>query len=305
MKEIFNAIIFGFKEILTWNTMKYALVLGLLVSALWGVIGYFLWDTLITISSHVLDWVPFSMVRSNGAWMLSTFLWLQLVLLTFALIFVFFGNVVLRHVSKEKYTMFSLWVAVGSAIFWGIVWFIKGDYIYHEFLQFLTVLPFQTVEKGIAFFIGFYLIYNAIVVTMVFVASLFSEPLIVSVEKRHFEEDEVRRDHIWSSVAYTLKDSFIFLGLSLLAFPLLFIPVVNILVQIALWTWLIKDTMSYDAAALVYEKVDKEKMKEHRLAIGFISIIVALFNLVPVLNIFGPFFGLIALFHYLKSIELQ
>ncbi len=305
MKEIFNAIIFGFKEILTWNTMKYALVLGLLVSALWGVIGYFLWDTLITISSHVLDWVPFSMVRSNGAWMLSTFLWLQLVLLTFALIFVFFGNVVLRHVSKEKYTMFSLWVAVGSAIFWGIVWFIKGDYIYREFLQFLTVLPFQTVEKGIAFFIGFYLIYNAIVVTMVFVASLFSEPLIVSVEKRHFEEDEVRRDHIWSSVAYTLKDSFIFLGLSLLAFPLLFIPVVNILVQIALWTWLIKDTMSYDAAALVYEKVDKEKMKEHRLAIGFISIIVALFNLVPVLNIFGPFFGLIALFHYLKSIELQ
>jgi hypothetical protein len=301
MKEIFNAMIFGFKEILTWNTMKYALISGLLVSLGWGVIGYFLWDILIVISSHIIDWVPFSMVRSNGAWMLSTFLWLQLVLLTFALIFVFFGNVVLRHISKDKYSLFSLWVAVGSAIFWGIVWFIKGDYIYHEFLQFLTVLPFQTVEKGIAFFIGFYFIYNAIVVTMVFVASLFSEPLIISVEKRHFAEDEVRRDHIWSSVAYTLKDSFIFLGASLLLFPLLFVPVLNIFVQIGLWTWLIKDTMTYDAASLVYEKVDQESLKKDRLPICFISIIVALFNLVPVLNIFGPFFGVITLFHYFKN----
>ena len=301
MKKIIEAILFGFKEILTWNTMKYALISGLLVSLGWGIIGYFLWDTLIAMSSKILDWVPFSMVRANGAWMLSTFLWLQLVLLTFTLIFVFFGNIVLRHISKEKYTLFSLWVAVGSAIFWGIVWFIKGDYIYQEFLQFLTVLPFQTVEKGIAFFIGFYFIYNAIVVTMVFVASLFSEPLIVSVEKRHFAEDEVRRDNLWSSIAYTIKDSFIFIGLSLLLFPLLFIPVLNIIVQIGLWTWLIKDTMTYDTAALVYEKVDKKVLKEYRIAIWFISIVVALFNLIPVLNIFGPFFGVITLFYYLKK----
>jgi hypothetical protein len=301
MKKIIEAILFGFNEILTWNTMKYALISGLLVSLGWGIIGYFLWDTLIAMSSKILDWVPFSMVRANGAWMLSTFLWLQLVLLTFTLIFVFFGNIVLRHISKEKYTLFSLWVAVGSAIFWGIVWFIKGDYIYQEFLQFLTVLPFQTVEKGIAFFIGFYFIYNAIVVTMVFVASLFSEPLIVSVEKRHFAEDEVRRDNLWSSIAYTIKDSFIFIGLSLLLFPLLFIPVLNIIVQIGLWTWLIKDTMTYDTAALVYEKVDKKVLKEYRIAIWFISIVVALFNLIPVLNIFGPFFGVITLFYYLKK----
>ncbi len=298
-----HAIIFGFREILTWNTMRYALLSGLIVSVGWGVVGYLVWDYLIAISSHILDWVPFSMVRSNGAWMLSTFLWLQLVLITFALVFVFFANLVLRHVAKEKYTLFSLWVAGGSALFWAVVWFFKGDSIYQAFLELLTALPFQTVEKGIAFLIGFYFIYNAIVVTMVFVASLFSEPLIVSVEKRHFEEEEVHRDHIWSSIGYTLKDSFIFLGVSLVVFPLLFIPVINIVVQIALWTWLIKDTMTYDAAALVYENVDTEALKEHRMAIWFLSIIVALFNVIPVLNIFGPFFGVIALFHYLKSLE--
>lgn len=302
MKNMMQSIIFGFREILTWNTMRYALLSGLIISICWGMIGYFLWDYLIAVSSHILDWVPFSMVRSNGAWMLSTFLWLQLVLLTFALVFVFFANLVLRHVAKEKYTLFSIWVAGGSALFWAVVWFFKGDAIYHDFLALLTDLPFQTVEKGIAFLIGFYFIYNAIVVSMVFVASFFSEALIVSVEKRHFKADKVRRDHTWSSIGYTLKDSFVFLLVSLLVSPLLFIPLINIVVQIALWAWLVKDTMTYDTAALVYEKVDTKALKDHRTAIWFLSMMVALFNVIPVLNIFGPFFGVIALFHYLKSL---
>ena len=298
-----KAILFGFKEILTWNTMKYTLISGILVTILWVGLGFLLWDHLIALSSRILELVPFSMVRSNGAWMLSTFLWLQLVLLTFALIFAFFGNFILRHVSQEKYTSFSILVAIGSAVFWGIIWFFKGDYLYHQFLQLLTWLPFETVEKGIAFLIGFYLIYNAIVVTMVFVASLFSEPLIASVEERHFQEDEVARDHIFSSVGYTIKDSFIFIVLSLIAFPLLFIPLLNIVVQIALWMWLVKDTMSYNSAALAYKKVEKEEIKQHKFALWMISFITVLFNFIPVFNIFGPFFGEITMFHYLKSIQ--
>jgi len=303
MKNTMKAILFGFKEILTWNTMKHALISGILVSILWVGIGFLLWDHLIALSSRILELVPFSMVRSNGAWMLSTFLWLQLVLLTFALIFAFFGNFILRNVSKEKYTSFSILVAMGSAVFWAIIWLFKGDYIYHQFLQLLTWLPFETVEKGIAFLIGFYFIYNAIVVSMVFMTSLFSEPLIASIEKKHFKEDEVVRDHVFSSISYTIKDSFIFIVVSLLVFPLLFIPVINIVVQIALWMWLIKDTMSYDAAALVYEKVEKEEIGQHRFAIWMISFITVLFNFIPVFNIFGPFFGEISIFHYLKSIK--
>ena len=113
MKNTMHAIIFGFKEILNWNTMKYALISGIFVSALWVGIGTMFWDHLIALSSRILELVPFSMVRSNGAWMLSTFLWLQAVLLTFTLIFAFLGNLILRSVSKEKYTSFSILVAVG------------------------------------------------------------------------------------------------------------------------------------------------------------------------------------------------
>ena len=300
-----NAIIFAFKEILNWNTMLYALVTGFLVSAVWVALGFYFWDSVLAATSRILELVPFSMVRSNGAWMLSTFLWLQMVLLSFALIFAFFGNIILRSVSKEKYTSFSLIVAGVSALFWGIVWFFKGDYIYHQFMQLLTWLPFETVEKGIAFLIGFYLIYNAIIVSLLFITSMLSEPLLISIEERHFKEDTVVRDHLFSVVGYTLKDSLIFIVLSIIALPLLFIPILNIVIQIALWIWLIKNTISYDAAALSFEKVDKEALKEHRFAIWFISLVTALFNFIPILHLFGPYFGEISMFHYMKSMNKE
>lgn len=303
MKNTMQAIFFGFSEILHWHTMKYALISGIIVTGIWIGVGMVFWDTIIALSSHILGWIPFSMVRSNGAWMLSTFLWLQLILFTFALIFAFFGNFILQRVSKEKYTSFSLWAAFGSTLFWSIVWYFKGDYIYQQFLKLLTWLPFETIEKGIAFLVGFYLIYNAIVVTMVFVASLFSEPIVASIEKRHFHEDDVNRDHVFSSIGYTIKDSFIYLLVSILCFPLLFIPVVNIFTQIALWVWLIKDTVSYDALSLTSDKVEKEKIKEHRVSIWLISFVTTLFNFIPILNLFGPFFGEITMFHYFKSLE--
>jgi len=305
MKHAINAIIFGFREILNWNTMFYVLLSGFVVTAVWVGIGFYFWDGLLSLSSRIVELVPFSMIRSNGAWMLSTFLWMQLVLLTFALIFAFFGNMILQSVSKEKYTSFSLLVTGGSALFWAIIWFFKGDYIYHQFLKLLTWLPFETIEKGVAFLIGFYLIYNAIVVTMLFVASVFSEPILVSVEERHFKKDDVVRDHLFRVVGYTIKDSFVFVLVSLLAMPLLFIPLLNIFIQIVLWIWLIKDTMTYDAAALSYEKVDKAVLKEHKTALWFISLVTALFNFVPILHLFGPYFGEISMFHYLKSVQTQ
>ena len=303
MKNSIGSIIVAFKEILSWNTIKYVLFIGVLVSALWGGIGFLIWDNLVAFSSHIVELVPFSMVRSNGAWMLSSFLWLQLVLISFALIYAFFGNIILKSVSKERYSSFSIIVILLSAVFWGVVWFFKGNYIYHEFLKLLTWLPFETVEKGIAFLIGFYIIYNAIIVTMLFITSLFSEPIIIAVEKKHFKDSEVVRDNLFKSLKYTIKDTLIFIVASIVLFPLLFVPIVNLIVQVMLWMWLVKDTISFDALSLSTKKVDKNLIKEHKAAVWFISFVTVLFNFIPLLNLFSPFFGEIAMFHYFKSLK--
>ena len=303
MKDIFHAVIFGFKEILTWNTIKYALVSGTVVIALWLGIGYLLWDIIISISTSILELVPFSMVRSNGAWMLSAFLWLQITLLTFAILFSLLGNLILQSVSKERYTTFSLLIILLSAIFWSIVWFYQGGYIYQQFLKLLTSLPFQTVENGIAYLIAFYFIYNGIIVTMFFITSLLNEPLILNIEKRHFQDKEVIRDNLFRSMGYTIKDTLLFSIASIIALPLLFIPILNIFIQIALWIWLIKDTITYDTLSLTHKKVDKKMTHQHKIAIWFISFLTALFNFVPILNILGSYFGEITMFHYFKTIN--
>lgn len=300
MKDISKAILFGFKEILHWHTMKYILLSGLVATLVWLGIGVLIWDGLVAMSAKIIEMVPFSMVRSNGAWMLSAFLWFQLVLVTFALVFAFGGNLILRKLSKEHYSVVSILTLLGSALFWGIVWFFKGDYIYEQFLKLMTWLPFETIEKGVAFLIGFYIIYNAIIVTMLFFASMFSEPIIENIEITEFADDSIETRNVIKSVRYTIKDTLIFIAVSIIAFPLLFIPVLNIFVQIALWMWLTKDTISYDAYALTHQEVDKTAIKKHDPAIWVITVVAVLFNFVPVLNIFGPYFGTIALYDYFK-----
>jgi len=138
---------------------------------------------------------------------------------------------------------------------------------------------------------------------MLFITSLFSEPLITDIEKREFKNSDIVRDNLFKSIGYTIKDTLIFIVASIIAFPLLFVPIVNIIVQIILWSWLIKDTIGFDALSLTREKIDKNELKQHKSGVWFISFVAALFNFVPILNLFSPYFGEIAMFHYFKNRE--
>ncbi len=300
MKDVLHAMMFSFREVLRWDIMKYALGGGAIVTLLWGVVGYLLWTPLVSLGSYVLELVPFSMVRSNGAWMLSSLLWIQLVLLTFALLMAFFGTVLMRNSDREDYPRLSIMIALVSAVFWVFVWFFMGDYIYDQLLKLLTWLPFETIEKGVAAIMALYLIYCAIVVSMLVLVSIFSKPILKGVAKRHFPEVKLMGEHTIKSMGYTIRDSGIFVLVSLLAFPLLFVPVVNFIVLVALWIWLVKDTFRYDTASLFFEEVDKEKIKEHSIATFMISLVTAFFNFIPIFNLLGPFFGEIAMFDYLR-----
>jgi len=301
MHDFMDAIVFGFKEILRARTMKFAMISGMIVSLIWIGIGFYFWDDIIGFSSSILSMLPFSMLRSNGAWMLSTFLWLQLVLVTFALIYAFFGNIIVEKMSREQYSFFSVFIGLASAVFWAVVWFFKADYIYAQFLKLLTWLPFETIEKGVSYLIGFYLIYTAIIVTMIFITSLTSTPFLAQVREECFPYDRMYDDNEIKTIKQALRDAGIFIVASIVSFPLLFIPVLNFIILVALWVWLMKDTIVSDASAFVFGDTDKKRLKEYSPAIWGISIIGSLFNFIPVFNVFGPYFTELAMFHYLKD----
>ena len=298
MKEVFHAILFGFKEVLQWRTMRWALLSGFIVGVLWLGIGYLFWDSFVAVGSRIIELLPFSMLRANGAWMLSSFLWFALVLITFSLLFAFLANPILSRMDKEKYPQFTIMILISSVVLWGVIWAFVGDKIYHYLIQILSQFPFQTLEEWLSALVGAYMLYTAIIATLVVLASLFSKPLL-----SHIFPKDVLSNHAFSSIGYTIKDAIIYMVLSLVALPLLFVPVVNILVLFAMWIWLMKDTFRYDATALLFKDADKQKSRMHTKATLVIAGVAALFNFIPILNLLGPYIGEIAMFHYFRSKE--
>lgn len=303
MYKITESILFAFSAILNYKVIKRALVIGLGVSLVWIGIGYVIWGDLISITAHIIDLVPFAMLRSNGVFVLSTFLWFSLVLVTFALILAFFGNIILDKVSKEKYSAFSLLIVLGSAIFWSIIWFLKGHYIHIQLTKLLNWFPFETLKEGLAYLLGLYILYSALIVTMLLVTSFFSEGLLKDIKTRYFPNEELLNENEVKATENRVVDIAIYIAISIVAFPLLFIPVVNFVVQLALWIWLIKDTFVKDSEWLLVPKDKRDKLSKYRLSFFIISAFAALFNFLPVFNIFGPFFGEIAMFDYLRKIR--
>jgi len=301
MLDFMDAVVFGFKGVFKAKTMKFAMTSGLIISAIWIVIGMFFWDGIISSTSSILTLIPFSMLRSNGAWMLSAFLWLQLVLVTFALLFAFLGNIIATKISREKYATLSVVVGLSSAVFWGIVWFFEHDFIYAKFLRLLTWLPFETIEKGLAYLIGFYIIYMAIIVSMIFVTSMFSNKFLAEIREEELPYDSMPGESEYNNVKQTLKDTAIFIGISIISFPLLFIPIINFIILVGLWAWLMKDTIAYDTASFVFGNREEEKLKEFKSSIWGLNMIGSLFNFIPVFNVFGPYFTELAMFYYFKE----
>jgi len=302
IKATIESIMFGFREILTWNTMKYALISGLMVMVIWTAIGTVVWSSLVHLSEWLIGLLPLNMLIADGASMISTFIWILIVFLTFALIYIFFGNFILSKVAKEKYASFSLILMGGSILFWLVIWWMNGDLIHDRLEAFLQTLPYSTVEHGLAYLFATYVLYNGVVISLLFMVNLFNRPLIRHLALAHYDEAIVA-EHGFSTLRYTLKDTLIFIAISLMVFPLFFIPVINLLVQVALWMWLTKDTLQYNTASLVFKEINEETFKTHRSSIWFISFITVLFNFIPVFNIFAPFFGEISMFHYWKQIQ--
>ncbi|MFK5882292.1 MAG: EI24 domain-containing protein [Sulfurospirillum sp.] len=300
MLDLFESIAFGLREILEWKRVRLAFVAGLIVTLFWIIVGFFFWNPIVSISGYLLELVPFSMVRSNGAQILSVFVWMQVVLITFALVVVFFGTIFSRKISKEKYSYFYILIIASSVVFWAIVWLFKGDYLHAQFLKLINWLPFETLDKGMAYLMACLMIYNLIVISMFFITTVLSQKVLKSINKEHFD-DEVMYDKEFGIIRYSIRDTFIFVVASIVLFPLFFIPFLNWVVQLGLWVYLVKNTFGYDVGTSLFENFDTDKLKKENGAIWTISFASALFNFIPIINFFGPFFGEIAIFHYLKN----
>lgn len=297
MNELLYALIESFKTIVKWNIAKFALLSGLIILAFWFIIGYIFWHPLVNFTASLLEFVPFALIKSNGAWMLSSVIFIQAIFISFSFIIIIAGIFIMEKSKIKKYPRYIMSIALGVILFWSAMWYFNHTAIYHELTKLLTWLPFETVEESMAYLFSIYLIYSLFIVSVLLIVGIFSDNILeMALGYSAAKNYEIK------ILKYTLKDIVIFLVLSLLFFPLLFVPILNFFIQIGIWMWLGKDSFTFDMGSIFYDEDEiKNITKEHRFAIWFITFMASLFNLVPILNIFGPYFGEFAMYYYLEA----
>jgi len=212
----------------------------------------------------------------------------------------------IQDIFSPAVLFFVLKIGFGSILLWVILLWATWD-IYVGFIAlYIQKVPligdWEWVQSGGSFFIALVVAYMLIIITISAFTSLFSEPLLKKLAKKHYPAVEAKGSaNVGKSVFLTLKASIIFLLLFLVSFPLLFIPVLGQIWMLWLWGILIKEPTAYDVSSLF--TTEKSSFDVKSKGAGITAMFASLFNYIPLLNIFAPVFAQILFLHQILGKE--
>ncbi len=297
--QVTEALLRAIKDTLNWNVIRMALVTGIPLAILWMGIAWFLWPWVTGVMEMFIGWVPFSILKANGAFLIGGFVWMAVVLVTFGVIVALFNPLIMRVVKSERQTQFSILLLLLIALGWTLFGLLNWDLVYSEVKKVLAWFPFQTLEAGMAVLLAGLLFYNLFIASEAIVVLLMRRTFLHYIQKRDYPDlTPLAKEEQRSYAGKMLKDIFIFFILLLFFFPLLFVPFFNLFVQVVLWAWLIRDAYFKAVASLYAPQEEQERLRRHEFVIWGIAFTTSLLNLVPVVNILTPFFAMVAYLHW-------
>ncbi len=168
--------------------------------------------------------------------------------------------------------------------------------------SYLSWIPWEWLQTSGASVVTFLVAYMLFIIIVALLTSLYSEKLLIALAKKRYPNVQVAGSaDITTSIFLTLKASVVFLLLFMIMIPLLFIPLFGQVVILYLWSILLKEPTIYDVGALFID--DKTQLKEKRKNTRLLAMIAALFNYIPLLNIFAPVFAQILFLHHILKEE--
>ncbi len=177
---------------------------------------------------------------------------------------------------------------------WGVLTNIIASY--------LSWIPWEWVQTSGASVATLLLTYMLFIMMISLLTSLYSEKLLISLAKKRYPDvPVVGSADITTSILLTLKASIVFLVLFIITLPLLFIPVFGQVLVLYLWSVLLKEPTIYDVGSLFIN--DKKILKEKKKKTSILAMIAALFNYIPLVNIFAPVFAQILFLHHILKKE--
>jgi len=191
----------------------------------------------------------------------------------------------------------SISLAVTLFLTWNM-WGVLTNFI----SSYLSWIPWEWLQTSGASVATFLVAYMIFIIIVALLTSLYSEKLLIALAKKRYPEvPVVGSAEIITSILLTLKASIVFLLLFILTLPLLFIPIFGQVVILYLWSVLLKEPTIYDVGSLFIN--DKTLLKEKRKQTKILAMIAALFNYIPLLNIFAPVFAQILFLHHILKEE--
>ena len=177
---------------------------------------------------------------------------------------------------------------------WGLVTNIIASY--------LSWIPWEWVQTSGASVAAFSFTYMLFIIMVALLTSLYSEKLLIALAKKRYPDvPVVGSANIATSILLTLKASVVFLLLFIITLPLLFIPLLGQVLILYLWSILLKEPTIYDVGALFIN--EKKTLKEKKKKTRVLAMIAALFNYIPLVNIFAPVFAQILFLHHVLKQE--
>jgi len=195
---------------------------------------------------------------------------------------------VIKFIVKVAFSSFVIMIV----IFW-IFWQQYSSFI-ASLASYAPLLGhYGWFTEGVAVVAAPFIAYGIILALISLLTSIFSPKLLIKLAKKHYGIEGSDNSKISEVIKVNLKATLKFFGLTILLLPALFVPILGQIVMLLLWAVLLKEPTEYDIKSLF--NIDNAKSSQ------IASIIAALFNYIPILNVFSALFAQILFLHFILS----
>jgi len=287
-----HSIKLAFNDIKQKDIISLILLNGIFWSVIWIIAGIYIFKYIYQAIMFAIEMWPFTFLEYDGADFFLVFLWFQAVLVSLGAFFVIF-----RDLYEDKK---SFVVSTGSiALLWFLFFVINYDFI-SDFLQTLiiSIFPVKNIEEIIAAIVSLFIIYSFYMSTLYFGFSVVIHKRLKKLKELHYPDIEARDKKVsfFRLFMIMLIDLIIVLIAIFISYPVLFIPFLNILFVVFIWSFLTKEIISEFIIQLFGKRI---KIK----TIWWSAVFSVVFNFIPILNFFAPAVGIFFLYRYIFEKE--
>ena len=208
-----------------------------------------------------------------------------------------------KDIFDKKILFTSLIPIVIAAIFWGVVFFIFHTNINNMFVWVVSHIPFVSDGSWIKDILetvgGIFVYYQLLIITSVMIVGIVADKIVDRVNEKYYHLDKNGFGTTGESIIISLKQNMIFIILFIILLPTMFIPLINIVVNILLWMVLIKKPIFYDSISTIASKDEYDRLySNNKIRIRLITLLGASLFLIPILGIFVYIIQLLIFTHF-------